>query len=473
MSDSSNDKKRRRPKGSGGIRNRGTRRNPRWFAYHDVIVDGKKRQVTRGPYARKADAEEWLKQELQRSREGRPTLPSKMTVGELLDEWLSVRKASVEPNTYGEDERIARYRIKPNLGHIKVRDLRPGHVAQMYVELRKPGANRRGRGDRRLSETSLQHTHDTLNNVIEYAIRQRLVAYNLMSDVDRPQRDPRAMRVWSAPELAAFLDTARDDRLYPLLRLASHSGARRSELLGLRWPAVDLDTGTISIANKRIRVGYQMVERPRTKSRAGMRLIDLDPETVAVLRRWRKVQAGERAVWGVAYVDSGFVFTAENGEAIHADHVDGRFGKLVAQAPVPAISFHELRHTHATLLLKAGVPVHVVSQRLGHASPAITLDKYSHVLPRQQFEAATAFAALVEGSGRGAPPADVVTECPGCGHDSIEWEARVHGGRAVLDDHETWLAVDFDDAATGADLELSCDQCGWSKTIAEGDWEAR
>jgi integrase len=97
----------------------------------------------------------------------------------------------------------------------------------------------------------------------------------------------------------------------------------------------------------------------------------------------------------VAYADNEFVFTAEDGVPLHADHLAQRFERLVAWAGVPAIRFHDLRHTHATLLLKAGVPVHVVAQRLGHASPALTLSIYSHVLPRQQAAAAAAFAKLV------------------------------------------------------------------------------
>jgi integrase len=473
QSDSRKVKKPRRPKGSGGIRNRGSERHPRWFAYHEVVVDGQTRQVTRGPFPRKKDAENWLKDELQRVREGRPTLPSKITVAELLAEWLAARKPSLEPNTFREYDRIAEHRIKPLIGHHKVRDLRPGHVSKMFDELRKPGGNRRGRQDRGLSETSLQHTHTVLRSAIEHAIRQRVVTYNVMDDVDRPRRDRKRMRVWSAAELAAFLDHAASDRLFPLLRLASHSGARRSELLGLRWTDVDLEAGSISVASRRTRVGYQMVERPGTKTVAGSRVIDLDPDTTAILRRWRDTQDAERSAWGVACVTSGYVFTNEDGSAVHADHVANRFERLVAGAKVPSIRFHDVRHTHATLLLRAKVPVHVVAQRLGHASPALTLSIYSHVLPRQQSEAAADFAKLVVRSSATRPPSASVTECPGCGHESVTWEAQISGGPALLDHDGTWLATDFDSSATDAELILTCDACGWTKTIAAGDWEAR
>src|SRR5262245_60511360 len=189
-----NERRRRRPKGTGAVRNRGTARNPRWFAYHWVMVEGERRQMSKGPFRRRVEAEDWLKDELQKSREGRPTLPSKITVAELLDEWLMVRQAALEPNTYGEYVRVVEHRIKPHLGRYKVRDLRPGHVAKMLHALRKPGANRRGKASRPLAETSLQHTYTTLKSAIEYAVRQRLVSHNVVDDVDRPRREATRIR---------------------------------------------------------------------------------------------------------------------------------------------------------------------------------------------------------------------------------------------------------------------------------------
>jgi integrase len=341
-----------------------------------------------------------------------------MTMTELLDEWLARRKPSLEPNTYNDYAGMVERRLKPHLGHHKVKHLRPNHVVTMLDALRRPGANKRGKTPRPLSETSLQHTYDLLHVVLDYAVRQRLVAHNVTADVDRPRRQPKELDEWSARQLAAFLDSCVDDRLFPLLQLASHTGARRSELLALRWTSVDLATASVSIASRRTRVGYEMLHRLGTKTAAGARVIDLDPTTVDVLRTWRKAQDAERQAWGAAYLDSGYVFTAEDGEPIHADHMANRYDRLVAAAPVPILHFHGLRHTHATLLLKAGVPVHVVAQRLGHSSPALTLSIYSHVLPRQQAAAAAAFARLVKASACrecGEPMEDVDKElCGNC-----------------------------------------------------------
>jgi integrase len=409
-------KKKRRPRGQGTVRNVGTERRPIYAAAYWLIVDGRRRQITRQPFSRKGDAEKWLNDELHRVREGRPTLPSTMTVSDLLDEWLARRQPSLEPNTFTDYTGIAERRLRPHLGHHKVKHLRPAHVVAMLDALRKPGANKRGKANRPLSETSVQHTYDLLHVVLDYAVRQRVVAHNVLSDVDRPRRKAREIEVWSARQLGAFLDSCADDRLFPLLQLASHTGARRSELLALRWAAVDLGAETVSIASRRTRVGYEMVHRPGTKTAAGSRVVDIDAATVDALKAWRKAQGAERVAWGRAYIDSRYVFTAENGEPVHADHIANRYDRLVAAAPVPALHFHGLRHTHATLLLKAGVPVHVVAQRLGHSSPALTLSIYSHVLPRQQAAAAAAFARLVSDRS-----------CTECGEPVGEGEEGVCG----------------------------------------------
>jgi integrase len=429
--------KTRRPKGSGSIRNRGTDRHPRWFASYPVVVptyrcvladgtvlvdhttedkarrrqrmrggrvetDGERRaQVSRGPFKRKVDAESWLRDELARVREGRPTNPERrnVKVGTVLDEWFAVRRHGLAATTEGAYESIIRDRLRPALGSVKLADLRPAQVARMLDDLRQPGSNRRGVArNRGLSETSLQHTFGVLRTAIQWAVKQRLVAHNVCDDVDRPQRQRTEMRIWTSDQLARFLDHVREDPLYPLWRLASHTGMRRSELLGLRWSDVDLEAARVSVARARVRVRDGMHEAASTKT-GKSRVVDLDEVTVAVLRRWRTAQKAEKVAWGPAYVQSGLVFTREDGTGVHADHVQQRFERLVRAADAPTIRFHDLRHTHASLLLAAGTPVLDVSKRIGHASAAMTLNVYGHVVPGQGQKAATTFANLVDGAG--------------------------------------------------------------------------
>ena len=385
----------RRPKGSGGIRNRGTDRAPRWYAFHYVRMDGKRVQRSKGPFRRKSDAEAWLREELRRVEEGRGTLPHRLTVGDALDRWLSAVEPRVVPSTFSEYQRQVEQRIKPSIGALMLDELRPDHIVRMLDDLRRPGADRRSRTARGLSETSLQHTLSTLRTALDWGVRHRLVGYNQAKDVDRPQRNDVEMKVWTSDELGDFLSFVSGKRFYALLRVASFTGMRRSELLGLKWRDVDLDAAVLRVRRVRYRNGYQMVEEERTKSRRGRRVIDLDPTTVNVLRQWRRLQEEEREAWGIAYVDSGMVFTAEDGQAFHADRVAQAFDRFVRAAPVPVIRFHDLRHTHASLLLAQRVPLVDVAYRLGDA-PETILSTYAHFIPGQGQAMASAFANLVD-----------------------------------------------------------------------------
>jgi integrase len=299
-------------------------------------------------------------------------------------------------STFLNYEAMVRNRVLPHLGNVRLQDLGPGQIAKCYDALRADGANRRGRGGGRLTETSIQHTHRLLHAALEYAVDQAIIPRNPADGVRKPKRARVEMKVWDADQLATFIGTTEGDRLCALWRLAAYTGMRRSELLGLRWEDLDFQAATLAVRRKRVDVGYQMVDEVGSKSDSGVRVIDLDPGTVGILRRWRKMQKEERMAWGPAWTGAGLVFTREDGVGLHADHVAGMFQRSTTRAGVPVIRFHDLRHTHASLLLKQGQPVKVVSERLGHASPAFTMTVYQHVIPGMQAEAARAFAALID-----------------------------------------------------------------------------
>jgi integrase len=161
-----------------------------------------------------------------------------------------------------------------------------------------------------------------------------------------------------------------------------------------RWDDVDLDGGRWRVRCTLLPVSGRIVEGT-PKSARGLRSIALDPGTVRALRQWRKQQLEERMAWGVVWTDTGRVFTRENGGDLHPTRVSETFDRLVRHAGVPRIRLHDLRHGHATLALAAGVHPKVVQERLGHSSVAFTLDRYSHVVPAMQEDAAATVARLV------------------------------------------------------------------------------
>jgi integrase len=180
-------------------------------------------------------------------------------------------------------------------------------------------------------------------------------------------------------------------------RLAALTGMRRGEVLGLRWADLDLDEGWLAVCQTLVVVDNQIcVSQPKTAR--GRRRIALDPVTISALRGHRRAQAAERLVAGPGWSDTGLLFTHEDGRPLHPEYVRRLFDRHLRRVGLPRIRLHDLRHTHATLALQAGVHPKVVSERLGHTTVAITLDVYSHAIPALQQDAATTVADLLIGS---------------------------------------------------------------------------
>ncbi|HMT61270.1 MAG TPA: site-specific integrase, partial [Microthrixaceae bacterium] len=190
-----------------------------------------------------------------------------------------------------------------------------------------------------------------------------------------------------------------DHRLLASFVVFATTGMRRGEVLGLRWSDVDLANGRLSVVNTITTVNGRPVETS-TKTKKSRRRVSLDAATLGALRAHQERQDIERASAGSAWSDTGLVFTREDGSAIHPDRFSHWFADLVEKAGVPPIRLHDLRHTHATLALEAGVHPKVVSERLGHATVGITLDLYSHVTPSLDELAAETIAALVDVPGQ-------------------------------------------------------------------------
>lgn len=200
------------------------------------------------------------------------------------------------------------------------------------------------------------------------------------------------IKAWNARQLAVFLDAVRSHRLHPAYHLAAYTGMRRGEVLGLRWRDLDLDAGRLSVRQALVEVAYE-VHLSDVKTDTGRRTIDIDPGTIDVMKAWRIERAEESG--GIEPRGEDRVFCKPDGSWIHPQNFSQVLDRKVAKLDVPSISLHDLRHTHATLLLKAGVPVKVVSERLGHANVAFTMSVYQHVPPGMQAEAAKTFAALL------------------------------------------------------------------------------
>jgi integrase len=202
------------------------------------------------------------------------------------------------------------------------------------------------------------------------------------------------MQTWTAAEVGSFLASVREDRLYVAWLLPATLGIRRGELLGLRWIDVDLTRGRVAIRQTLVMVdGKPAMAEPKTAK--GRRSLMLALEVLEGLRAHRAHQAAERLSWGADYTDSGLVITTEDGRPFHPETLSELFVRQAKRVGLPPIRLHDLRHSVASILLARAVHPKVVSEMLGHATIALTLDTYSHVIPSLQQEAASVVAAAV------------------------------------------------------------------------------
>ena len=373
------------------------KRGATWTYQFAIQRNGKRRFATKGGFRTKKECEDALTTALSEHQLGTQVEPSKLTLTEYLrKEWLPLQVVSKKPSTLRGYRDIVERRIIPHLGEVRLRDLSSRDVARLYTILRESG---RVNGKGGLSEQSIKHTHSVLHSALEHAVEAGYLGRNAARSLPRASR-PRPRRVetqtWTALELRAFLAAVAGDRLVACFALAATSGLRRGELLGLRWDDVDLEHCTLAVRRSRVSAGYEVTEGEPKSGRS--RTVSIDSETTAMLRRHRARQLQERMAWGEAWSDCRLVFTREDGTPIHPHSLSQTFSRRVKRAKVPQIRFHDLRHTHATLLLSAGVHPKVVQERLGHASISITLDTYSHVAPGMQEAAAAKLGAMVFGA---------------------------------------------------------------------------
>jgi integrase len=266
-------------------------------------------------------------------------------------------------------------------------------VQEWEVELlRKPRRFRDGP----LSSTTVGYCHRLLRRALQDALRWGLIDRNPCDAVIPPRRAQHEMQVWTAAEVQQFLAFVADDRLAAMWRLCVVTGMRRGEIAGLRWVDVDLDAGRLAVRHTRVLV-YDRAEVSQPKTPRSRRVIALDRGTVEALRRHRGQQLDEREQLAEVWIDSGYVFVREDGAPIDPDRISHLFAGLVVATGLPRIRLHDLRHTAASLAMATGVHPKVVSERLGHASVAFTLDVYSHLVPGMQEEAASQIASLIDG----------------------------------------------------------------------------
>lgn len=321
---------------------------------------------------------------------GRIVRPGTTTLGGYLAEWIT----SVEPprtkirrSTWASYETHVRVHLTPRLGTIRLNRLTTADVRRAYGDVLESG----------LKPATVRRIHATLHRALADAVEDHLLPTNPASVPYRklPQAERYDYRWWNVHELSAFLDHVRGDRLFAAFHVLAFTGLRRGELIALRWRDVDLDGGTVSV-HRAIGSVHHALEVTDTKTAHGVRMIELDDDTVGVLRAYRAAQNRERMKAGPTWRDEeGLVFTEADGSIVHPDRLSKLFRQRARDAGLPAIRLHDLRHGWASIAGRQGVPLKVIQERLGHHDPGFTARVYQHVLPGQGRDGAEAFARAI------------------------------------------------------------------------------
>jgi integrase len=388
-------------------------RNGRLYA---VVYDGtdpltgRERRSWRAAGSERAEAESMLAR-LEADQRRLRTIESSargLTVGAFLyNSWLPAKKLEIRATTFSRYEWMIDHYVLPHLGTMLLRRLRADHLEALYTDLvtGDPAAGRKP-----LAPKTVHNLHTMLRAALKMAVRRRLLTVNVADAAVAPRYRSVTppMRSWTATQLAMFLDAARNREIFPAFRVSAFTGMRRGEVLGLRWGAVDLPRKRLTVtANVQLLDGKITLQAPKT--RTSRRTLDLDTTTVEILATWRETQRQNYRQVG----DDDWVFTgARRGTPFHPDLYSQTFDRTVARLDIPRIRLHDLRHTHATLLLKDGVPLKVVSERLGHSSPAFTMTTYQHVLPGMGAHAAAQFAELIDSEPADTPGAETAEDWP-------------------------------------------------------------
>lgn len=402
--------------------------------------------ITKGGYDTEREAWKACREAMREADRGRVVKPSARTVAQFLTEWLTAVEPALDATTWRSWSDYARAYVIPYIGAERLQRIDEPALLQLYGKLLAEGRVKRDNDTvmyeywlkrtndgkeplpRQVSEAcnttihaartavrryrsgivpkpvspglapkTVRNVHAFLHRALVDAVAWKYLTDNPASNVKPPRRPRSRRQVWKPDEIRTFLASVRDDRFAALFLMELTTGIRRGQVCGLKWDAVDLDNGEITVHNNRVVVGGEARDKAGGKTRNADQTISIDRATVDALRRWRKIQDEERAFFEDAYHPGDYVFTYQDGRPLHPDSIRQRFDRLAAAAGLPRITFHDLRHSYATGALRAGVSPKVISERIGHANVGFFLETYAHVLGNDDREAAEQAASFLLG----------------------------------------------------------------------------
>ncbi|WP_018759825.1 site-specific integrase [Paenibacillus terrigena] len=361
------------------------KKNPWFFQFYTgEIINGKRERIKKRGFRTKKEADAAMVKAKADLERGEFVKGKKITVAEYMNSWLD-NKQDLNAVTRELYESYLRIHIIPDLGHHPIDKLCSMDIQNFISLLRSKG----------LAENTVKRIFSVINTALNQAFRMELVRRNVASVVSKPKGERRELKVWDLETINRFLEATHDGSRYSIaMYLALMTGMRQGELLGLRWADIDFDNKTIHVQQSLARDGKTI--NHTLKSKKSIRSVAISTETVARLKEQRKLIVMEMVKEGEDYQKNDLVICSSKGTPASTRSIMKVWNKFIERLELPRITFHDLRHTHASLLLQQGVHPKIVSERLGHSSVVITLDTYSHLLPNLQADAADGLDMLIK-----------------------------------------------------------------------------
>ncbi len=347
-----------------------------------VTLENGKRKVFYGS-TRKEVADK-LKAALHEQQQGTIVMSSSQTVAQFLADWLeNVHRRRLRPRTYERYSEVINLHIVPALGRYQLQKLTAQHVQKFYTQKEDEG----------LASTTIHYYHSVLHNALNMAVKWGLISKNVCNLVTPPRKERYEIKPLTEEQAQTFLTVIRGHKWEALYTLALATGMRRGELIGLKWQDINFKAGTLQVVRVLTRVPTKMPEREHVyveaepKTEKSRRSVLLAPFAHEALKDHRVHQLEIKLKAGSDWQDHDYVFCTLHGTHLNPNHIVDEFKKLLKQADLPNIRFHDLRHSAASLLLSLGIHPKVVQELLGHTQISITMDVYSHLLPGMQKDA--------------------------------------------------------------------------------------
>ncbi|MED1666120.1 site-specific integrase [Brevibacillus laterosporus] len=363
------------------------KRGSKWSFSVDIGPDpttGKRKQKTVSGFKTKKEAEKACAELITQIENGLYVNESKITFGEFILDWLdTVAKPTLRATTLAGYTSAIKSRLIPTFGIYKLVDIKPVQVMRYYSKLLSEN----------VSEEYVNYLHSILTNSFNTAVKWGVIKNNILSQVDAPSRKRKQMKVWTLEEANLFLRAVKKDKphYYMLYLLAIYTGMRRGEILALKWKDCLLDQGKISVNKSLSYISGQGIISQETKTGRSNRVISIPQSIINELKNHKNLQQEDKKLFGEGYQDNDYIIAKKDGTPLNPQYVHNHFKKFIKSLEIPDIRFHDLRHTHASIMLKIGEHPKIVSERLGHSSIQMTLNVYSHVTFDMQQESAARF----------------------------------------------------------------------------------